>query len=685
MSAEAAENNRVYLGRALRWLELALANLPRRPDESPSGEVMKARAELDLAASAVPPPPLIAMADGRIPHDRNYPPSIRLSDFERDLLLLCVAVEIEPALGGLCAKAQGDANRRHPNFELARRLLGEPDPKAFSRDGALRYYGLIEVFQPGGISLVEAPLRADERVTDFVRGFNHLDDQILPWITPVGFDDDSAALSRSQKDVVDEVLEALGVVRPGPVVQLVGGDEPTARRAAWHVALAGCRTLYRLAAEDLPAAPGELERLIRLWERERRLLPLALYVDAYGAEVGPGPSGSVSLRILDRFLARSRGLVMVSSRERLSFRGRPSLIQEVNRPTSLEQRMAWSEALGLSVGASAPAELAAQFSLDIPTIAQLAKESLQEVELPPNEVRDRAWNLCRRTLRPRLDSLAERIDARATFDDIVLPAEKIDLLEQVIDQVFYRGTVYEDWGFARTMNRGLGISVLFAGDSGTGKTMAAEVLASALQLDLFRIDLATVVSKYIGETEKNLRALFDAAESGGSILFFDEADALFGRRSEVKDSHDRYANIEIDYLLQRMESYRGLAILATNMKDAIDTAFLRRLRFVVDFPFPSAEDQMRMWKRVLPARDAQDPRGPILPVGQLDYARLSKLNLTGASIHSVAMGAAFLAAAEGEPIGMREVCRALRAEAVRRGQPSQDSELCRKILAEAKA
>src|SRR6266581_7594059 len=180
------------------------------------------------------------------------------------------------------------------------------------------------------------------------------------------------------------------------------------------------------------------------------------------------------------------------------------------------------------------------------------------------------------------------------------------------------------------MNRGLGINALFAGESGTGKTMAAEVIANSLHLNL-----SAVVSKYIGETEKNLRRLFDAAEDGGAILFFDEADALFGKRSEVKDSHDRYANIEINYLLQRMESYRGLAILATNMKSVLDTAFMRRLRFIVNFPFPGLTERKRMWQQVFPANT---------PTDGLDYDRLARFNLTGGSISNIALNAAFLAA-----------------------------------------
>ena len=183
--------------------------------------------------------------------------------------------------------------------------------------------------------------------------------------------------------------------------------------------------------------------------------------------------------------------------------------------------------------------------------------------------------------------------------------------------------------------------------------MAAEVLANYLKLDLYRIDLASVVSKYIGETEKNLKKVFDAAEQSGAILFFDEADALFGKRTEVKDSHDRYANIEVNYLLQRMEDYRGLAILATNRKSALDRAFLRRLRFLVDFPFPDAESRRNIWKKVFP---------PLADVGDLDYDALSRLEIPGGNIKNIALNAAFLAASEGSAIEMNHVMHAVRRE-----------------------
>jgi SpoVK/Ycf46/Vps4 family AAA+-type ATPase len=273
----------------------------------------------------------------------------------------------------------------------------------------------------------------------------------------------------------------------------------------------------------------------------------------------------------------------------------------------------------------------------------------------------RAWQACRARTRPRLDALAERLEPGVGWDDIVLPAEARALLEQIAAQVAHRTTVYENWGFGERITRGLGLSVLFAGPSGTGKTMAAEVVAKHLNLDLYRIDLSAVVDKYIGETEKNLRRVFDAAE--GTILFFDEADALFGKRSEVKDAHDRYANIQVNYLLQRMEAHRGLAILATNMRSALDNAFLRRLRFVIDFPFPGPTERKTMWQKAFPAS---------APCGALDYDRLARLQVSGGMTRNIALNAAFLAAATGSEITMRTVLDAAHAEFTKLQLPTKE-------------
>jgi SpoVK/Ycf46/Vps4 family AAA+-type ATPase len=315
-------------------------------------------------------------------------------------------------------------------------------------------------------------------------------------------------------------------------------------------------------------------------------------------------------------------------------------------------------------------QLVTQFDLVPPDIAAacVAAAGYQIENRPRDAVPALAgvlWQRCRVGARPRLEALAQRIETQVTWDDLILPPRQQSALQEIAMQVRQRGQVYEDWGFRRQHSRGLGITALFAGSSGTGKTLAAEVLASELRLDLYHIDLSSVVDKYIGETEKNLRQIFDAAEAGGVILLFDEADALFGKRSEVKDSHDRHANIEVSYLLQRMEQYRGLAILTSNLKDALDEAFLRRLRFVVEFPFPDAAERAAIWARVFPANT---------PTDGLDYARLARLNVAGGSIRNIALNATFQAAEAGAPVSMVHILQAAQREYEKLQRPLTDVE-----------
>ena len=326
-----------------------------------------------------------------------------------------------------------------------------------------------------------------------------------------------------------------------------------------------------------------------------------------------------------------------------------------------------------------PGILAAQFNLNLATIEHIAASERRDSFSPSansqTPLSERLWDACLLSARPSLDTLAQRLALKVTWDDLVLPAEETDILHQIAAQVQQRNMVYEQWGFADKMNCGLSINALFAGVSGTGKTMAAEVLANSLRLNLYRIDLSAVVSKFIGETEKNLRRLFDAAEDGGAILFFDEADALFGKRSDVKDSHDRYANIEINYLLQRIEAYRGLAILATNMRSALDTAFLRRLRFVITFPFPGVAERKRIWQRVFP---------PDVPLDTLDFDRLARLELTGGSTHNVALNAAFMAAHNRSNVTMAFVLSAARAEFRKLERPINEADFRLPVVQGAK-
>lgn len=262
---------------------------------------------------------------------------------------------------------------------------------------------------------------------------------------------------------------------------------------------------------------------------------------------------------------------------------------------------------------------------------------------------------CRAQTDPKLGALARKIEPKFRWDDIVLPADQLDQLREICSQTRHRHTVYDEWGFDRKLSVGKGLTALFTGPPGTGKTMAAEVVANGLSLDLYKIDLSQVVSKYIGETEKQLRLIFDAAQASSAILFFDEADALFGKRSEVKDAHDRYANIEVGYLLQKMEEYEGIAILATNLRQNMDEAFIRRMRFIIEFPFPDEQYRRLIWRTAFPAQASLE--------GDVDFDWLARgIKLAGGNIKNITLAAAFFAAAEGGTIHMSHIVRAARRE-----------------------
>ena len=262
---------------------------------------------------------------------------------------------------------------------------------------------------------------------------------------------------------------------------------------------------------------------------------------------------------------------------------------------------------------------------------------------------------------PALDGLAHKIEPVHDWTQIVLPDDTLAQLHELCQQVVHRHQVLDEWGFGRRLSVGKGVTALFAGPSGTGKTMAADIIARELGLDLYKIDLSGVVSKYIGETEKNLERIFTAAENANAILFFDEADALFGKRSEVRDSHDRYANVEVAYLLQKMDRFEGVAILATNLRQNMDEAFMRRLCFAIDFPFPDEEQRARIWRILFPAEANREP--------DIDFDALgAQLRISGGSIKNIVLNAAFLAASAEQSIGVQHLLHATRREYQKMGK-----------------
>jgi hypothetical protein len=643
------EDNARYLSAALAWVRLAMEFQSQGPLDPAAGDppslsadrVAALKDEADALGQSMEPAPALLQLAGRF----------GLSRFERDALLLCAAMELDTRIPGLCARAQGDPELHYPTFALALSLFDDPAWDVISPERPLRYWRLIEITLVPGRPLTSSPLRIDERIANYVKGLNYLDDRLAPLVSRMDPSPDELRLP-SQRPAIAEVIRAVRQTPAAhpPLLQLVGPDGASKEAVALAVAAELGLHVYRMNATTLPAAASDSDTIARLWQRESVLLPIGLYLDA--ADLDSHPDTQVAVT---RFLERSEGIFFLNARGPWPELKRPVVTVDVSKPTPIEQEAAWSTYLG-PAAASAPL-LAGQFDFSLAAIRNIASTGLVE--------RDQLWDACLSVGRSGLESLARRIEPRATWDNIVLPAAEMTMLRQLADQVRRRTFVYDTWGFRSRMNRGLGISALFAGDSGTGKTMAAEVIANELRLNLFMVDLSQVVNKYIGVTEKNLKQLFDAAEDGGTILFFDEAEALAGKRSEVKEALDRYANIEIAYLLQRMEAFSGLAILATNMKAALDTAFIRRLRFIVNFPLPGASERRGIWERIFP---------PQTPTSALDFDFLARLPLAGGNIQSIAINAAFLASTVSGGVTMPVVLDAARAEYRKLARPINESD-----------
>lgn len=601
----------------------------------------------------------------------------RLSPFERELLLLTAAPELDAHIGDLLARLNGDPRRRQASFGLALSLLPTPHWSALGPDGPLRRWRLIEV--ANGDSLVHGALRVDERILHFLCGIPATDDRLRPLFHPLP-NPTTTTLPPAHLTLAQHAAQPLRSAPAPCVIQLLSECPRSARAVAARIAAVLAASPFLLEAHDLPESAAEREAIARLWEREAALGGTLAIVESCGHET--------DTRRAAAWLDQLRTSVIWLGPDTLSPTHHRLVRIELPPPPPSDLAELWTAALG-PLAARLNGDIAAlstEFRLnprDIHLVAAQLQTEFAPTDTAPDvkaprksrpsstppvprgELPRRLRALCRAQARTPLETLAQRLEPIAGWDDLVLPTEARQRLHEIVLHARHRHRVCEQWGFAARGSRGLGLAALFSGPSGTGKTMAAEVLARELDLELFRIDLSAVVSKYIGETEKNLRRVFDAAESGVAILLFDEADALFGKRTEVKDSHDRYANIEVSYLLQRMEAYRGVAILTTNLKTSLDTAFLRRLRFIVQFPFPDAAQRAEIWRRVFPAQT---------PTAELEPRRLAQLNVAGGHIRNIAIGAAVLAAEAGEPVRMKHLHDAARNECAKLERPASEAE-----------
>jgi hypothetical protein len=611
------------------------------------GELARVRAAIEAARSGArqdpqPPSPIAPDLVDRAPTIVQLCRAFKLSAFERDVVLACVASELGPDL------AQRPGLGR-PSLALAMAAFAGGDAGVLAPSAPLRRHRIVDV-EPG--PLAGAALVVDERIVHFLLGQVTLDARLAMWLREV------CAPTEDASEIAPNVRSACERARGPLVVGLHGGGERERRATALAVSRALGRRLYRIRGEDLPADPIARHTFRVIWERELLLQPVALLVELdHDAPIETTRAATALLHDLE-------GLAFVSTRTPIAI-SRPSYVGFELPTPARELRIArLRHMLGDRAAEldDAIEHVVTQFVLGTDAL----ERACLAIDAGSGPLRERLWTAAREQARPRLDDIARRIQPLSSWDDLVVPPDTRTTLDALAGHIRHRATVYERWGFGARANRGLGTGALFAGASGTGKTLAAEILAREAGLDLYHIDLSQIVNKYVGETEKNLRRVFDAAEDSGAILLFDEADSLFGKRGDVEKGTDRYANLEVSYLLQRMEAYRGLAILTTNQRDSIDGAFLRRLRFVITFPFPDASLRAALWRRAIPSS---------APCAQIDLKQLARLQLAGGNIRNVAVNAAFLAAERGESISMRHLLAASREEFVKIERPFPESEV----------
>jgi SpoVK/Ycf46/Vps4 family AAA+-type ATPase len=611
-----------------------------------------------------------------------------LSHFDVDLILIALAPELDLRYERLYAYLQDDVTRKRPSVDLALNLLCSSAAMKlaqrlhFASEAPLIRHGLLYLIpDPNHVQppLLAHSLKLDEQIVRFLLGQESLDSRLAPFcqvVEPTSEVADISTCAEMSQVLANLIIQARE--RRRPLRFSFSGPRGVGKRRAAEV-LAG-EVDAPLLVVDLSralAADTDFERLLKLVFREAWFRDAIVYLD--GLDMLRGDSYALQYQCLVTVLVEDAGITILAGEHpwvppQMPSGQRPLGVISIPFvvPDFVGRRECWQVnlvAAGIMLDTYDLEALAGRFRLTPGQIADAVTAARNQAlwrtatQAPDQgSARFRAQptisdllTAARAQCGHDLATLAHKIEPVYTWADIVLPDDALAQLRETCQRVVHGHRVLSEWGFGRKLSLGKGVNALFAGPSGTGKTMAAEIIANELQLDLYKIDLSGVVSKYIGETEKNLDRIFAAAENANAILFFDEADALFGKRSEVRDSHDRYANIEISYLLQKMEEYEGITIMATNLRQNLDESFVRRLAFTIHFPFPDEVDRRRIWDGIWPVET------PVAKDVDLDFLA-HQFKLSGGNIKNIALAAAFLAAEDGGMVTMAHLIQATRRE-----------------------
>jgi SpoVK/Ycf46/Vps4 family AAA+-type ATPase len=591
-----------------------------------------------------------------------------LTPLEIDVVLICMAPELDTKYERLYAYLHNDATKKQPSVGLILSLLcNSKEEKLYAR----QYFDasaplvkhllipFIEAPEEGKKTLLTRFIKVDDRIVNYLLGFNLIDKKIEHFteLIRAQTDLDELQLPEEQKSEIEglisrrELTDGTNCFLHGPYGV---GKKTVARGICKELGMA----LLTVDIAYLVNTDADFEAVISRSFREAKLQDSAIFLAHFERLYSEDKKNAFYKSILFDALENCSGIVFIASEQPLELGGAWQTFDiEIPIPDYAMRKTIWELYLTGKNSEEDVSALANKFKFTAGQIKDAIASARKLAVLHGREAitLEDLYNGCRAQSNQKLSALAKRIKPKYRWDDLILPKEKKEQLEEVKNYIKNKGVVYHDWGFDDKLSLGKGLNIMFSGTSGTGKTMAAEVIASELELDLYKIDLSMVVSKYIGETEKNLNRIFKEAEQSNAILFFDEADALFGKRSEVRDSHDRYANIEISYLLQKMEENEGIVIMATNLSQNIDDAFMRRMHFNVEFPFPEEEYRYKIWRSLIPKE---------APVSDdIEFEFLAKrFKVAGGNIKNIIVNAAFLAAEESGAIRMEHVIKAAKRE-----------------------
>jgi len=600
-----------------------------------------------------------------------------LSTFDLDVILIALATELDLSYEKVFGYLQDDITCKRPTLDLALNLLCPSADRQirlthFTADGPLIHHKLLHLGSEQGRTILARELRLDEGIVNLLLGVKTLDSRLADYCELI-----DSTVSLSDVPIDGDLKRALQVLTTQSNTEALRlhfrGPASTAKRQTAE-AVAGQKPLIVVDIEQVP----DFDQSFRLILREARFRSAILYFE--NVDVLLNEERAVTYRQFLKTLNQASSTIILSGEKPLGSSLRAYEV-EFRVPDFVQRRNCWEASLSrrsVVLDAEVLDSLAGSFRLTSSEIetavtAAIDRAHWRAAEQPVNDpfsaqpTPQDLFACARARSNHNLGRFARKIELKYNRADLVLPADQLSQLGEICSRYKHQQVVYGNWGFGRKLSLGRGLSALFCGHPGTGKTMAAEVIANELLLDLYKIDLSQVVSKYIGETEKSLNSIFQEAQASNAILLFDEADALFGKRTEVKDSHDRYANIEVSYLLQKMEEYDGIAILATNLRKNMDEAFLRRLQCIIDFPFPDEEQRKRIWEVIFP-REA-----PIAEDVNFDLLART-IRLAGGNLKNIGLAAAFYAANDGGVIRQQHLTSATRREFQKLGQSWSESE-----------